>query len=92
MGEWLVRPHPNVGWQVLTPARTQAAAAGGRDEAISKAAGMIGDEGGGVLVVSDSDGVDCERHPIRPSVRPYRRQPEATPASHQFSQFSRLPG
>jgi hypothetical protein len=76
MGEWLVRPHPSKGWQVLTPGRTQATSAADQYEAISKAVRMVADEGGGQLVVSHPDGLSCERQTIWPSARPYQRRDE----------------
>ncbi|MQA12054.1 MAG: DUF2188 domain-containing protein [Pseudonocardiaceae bacterium] len=76
MAEWLVRPHPSEGWQVLTPARTQAAVAPTRHEAVTKAAGMIADEGGGQLLVAGAEGPPAGRYRVPPTCRPYQRDRE----------------
>lgn len=52
MDEWVVSPHSH-GWRVLTSFGTEVTLAPSRHEAITKAARMIYNEGGGHLEVVD---------------------------------------
>ena len=74
MGVWFVRPVAEGGWQVLPPCRTQAAAVlDTQKEAIEAASTMIGDEGGGELIVLTTEGEASQTYRISPSAMPYQR-------------------
>src|SRR5699024_11185857 len=72
MSTWLVCRHPQQGWRILTPSRTQAGRATALQAAITTAERIIADEGGGLLEVADGDSVARTRIPIARAGHPYR--------------------
>lgn len=92
MATWHVRRISTGGWQVLTPAYTQACAICADEEnAVAAAYARVADEGGGFVAVHSWDGEVSRTVSVAPSLSPYLSAPIVA-GSRQPDEASTLAG